>query len=205
MKTMQTFIQSNEAKPNKYVLLMVVLLGSVLLLSACGNSKPHDLDWQVQDFRYTDQQGETFGLADLKNHVWIADLMFTNCTSVCPPMTANLTKLQKRMKNEGVQAEIVSFSVDPARDTPEALAAYIDKFHADSYHWHLLTGYKEKEVQDLAKNTFHSAVQMDPNTGQVAHGTSFYLIDQTGTVVTRYNGLDPDYDKIIEDMRALLE
>lgn len=189
---------------NKAFLVMLLILISSAILSACGG-KPHDLNWPVEDFAFTDQNGRSFGLADLKNKVWVSDFIFTNCTSVCPPMTANMTKLQQKLKEAGLNAEIVSFSVDPGRDTPQALKSYVGMYGANEDNWHLLTGYTDEKIKKFAVGTFRTAVQKDPASDQVIHGTSFFLVDQTGTVVMKYNGLNPDYDKILSDIKALLK
>ncbi|MEB3102599.1 SCO family protein [Paenibacillaceae bacterium T2] len=181
---------------------MLLILISSAILSACSG-KPHDLNWPVEDFAFTDQNGQSFGLADLKNKVWISDFVYTHCTSVCPPMTANMTKLQQKLKEAGVKAEIVSFSVDPGTDTPQALKSYVGKFGANQDNWHLLTGYTDEKIQAFAQVTFKTAVQKDTASDQVIHGTSFFLIDQTATIVMKYDGLKPDYDKIVSDVKAL--
>lgn len=56
----------------------------------------------------------------MKDKVWVADFIFTSCETVCPPMTANMEKLQNMLQKEGIKdVEFVSFSVDPEVDTPE--------------------------------------------------------------------------------------
>ncbi|WP_219914242.1 SCO family protein, partial [Bacillus paranthracis] len=46
--------------------------------------------WDLETFQFTNQDGKPFGTKDLKGKVWVADFMFTNCQTVCPPMTANM-------------------------------------------------------------------------------------------------------------------
>ena len=83
-------------------------------------------NWPVEDFTYTDQNGESFGLKNLKGKVWIADFIFTNCESVCLPMTANMKKITRfESEKEGIDnIQFVSFSVDPSVDTPEVMKEY---------------------------------------------------------------------------------
>jgi protein SCO1/2 len=118
-------------------------------------------------------------------------------------LTANMAELQKDLKAAGAKAEIVSFSVDPEKDSPDALKKYIGKFKGDFTNWHALTGYSFENIQKFARQNFKSAVQKDTKSDQVIHGTSFFLADKSGTIVARYDGLDTPNDKIIKDIKAL--
>nr|WP_231893447.1 SCO family protein [Rossellomorea aquimaris] len=187
-------------------MLIVSIIG--ILLAGCSNSDfQAETNYEVKDFTYTNQNNKEVSLKDLKGQVWIADFIFTNCETVCPPMTFNLTKLQKKLKEEGVEDyKIVSFSVDPENDTPKALKEYISNFEADTSKWELLTGYKFDEVKDLAEHSFKSIVANDPNSDQMIHGTRFYLVNEEGVVVKTYSGnSDVPYDEIALDMKTLIK
>ncbi|TYS91289.1 SCO family protein [Rossellomorea aquimaris] len=190
----------------KPFLVVMTIIG--ILLAGCSNSNfQAETDYEVKEFSYTNQNNQEVGLNDLKGQVWIADFIFTNCETVCPPMTFNLSKLQEKLKKEGVEDyKIVSFSVDPENDTPDALKEYISNFEADTSKWELLTGYEFDEVKDLAEHSFRSIVADDPKSDQMIHGTSFYLVNQKGTVVKTYSGnSDVPYDEIVQDMKTLIE
>lgn len=108
----------------------------IALLSACGTSKIEDpLNYDVQSFSFQNQDHKTVSLDSLKGKVWVADFIFTNCETVCPPMTAHMTELQKQMKEENVQARIVSFSVDPENDTPEKLKKFAANYPLSLDNW----------------------------------------------------------------------
>ncbi len=183
------------------------ILFVLTLLSACGLDKPDDYDFEVQSFTYTNQDGESVSLEDLKGKVWIADFIFTNCETVCPPMTNHMASLQQNMKKEGLEnVEIVSFSVDPTVDSPEVLKEFGQKFDADFSNWHFLTGYEQSEIEALAKESFKTIVQKPQDDDQVTHGTAFYLVDQEGIVRTRYDGVsrsNEDDEEVINDIKAL--
>ncbi len=200
----------------KWPVAVIVAL-FVFVVAGCGGGSPLDnaqsngtqsqeeqeANWQVADFTYTDQDGKKFGLADLKGDVWLADFIFTNCVTVCPPMTANMVKIQKALKDNDANIPIVSFSVDPDVDTPETLQKYAKENEMDLASWHLLTGYKQEEIAEFSQESFKSIVQDDPNSDQVIHGTKFYLVDGNGKVVKMYDGLKPPVDDIIKDIKAL--
>ncbi|MFD0869893.1 BsSco [Chlamydia abortus] len=187
-------------------ILAILLASFTLLIAGCG--KPPDnskLNWPVEDFTFINQEGQNFGLADLKGKVWIADFVFTNCVTVCLPMTSNLAILQQKFREAGVDAEIVSFSVDPDRDTPEVLKAYGQNYEADFTNWHFLTGYTQEEIKKFSEGTFRSTVQNDPGSDQVIHGTAFYLVNPSGVIVSRYEGAyNTPFEQIIKDAKAIL-
>jgi protein SCO1 len=188
-----------KRKVKRFVVLLVIVL-----LAACGKTIPDAKNWPVDDFTYTDQNGKPFGLKDLKGKVWVADFIFTNCETVCPPMTAHMAKLQKMTKEKGLNVEFVSFSVDPEVDTPEKLKEYAKKFDGDLSNWHFLTGYSQQEIEEFAKKNFKTMVKKPENEDQVIHGTNFYLVDQNGTIVQTYSGIqDVPYEKILEHIEIL--
>lgn len=176
------------------------IIGLTVLLAACGDSA-------IEEFAHTDQRGEELSLGDLKGSPWLATFVFTNCTTVCPPMTFNMVGIQQELQAQGIEDyKIVAFSVDPVTDKPEVLADYLDKFNVpDPAKWHLLTGYSQDAIAAYAKDNFKAFVKNDPSSDQVVHGTSFYLIDQQGEIVHNYDGYtDVPVKEIAEDMQALL-
>src|SRR5699024_5128054 len=97
------------------------LLLFVLFVSACGDQYNGDFSYEVQDFTFTNQDGEKVSKSDLEGEFWVADFIFTNCTTVCPPMTSNMANLQDQLKEAGLEdVRLVSFSVDPERDIGRA-------------------------------------------------------------------------------------
>ncbi|ATH92081.1 cytochrome c oxidase assembly protein [Bacillus glycinifermentans] len=177
----------------------------IALLCACGTSKIEDpLNYDVQSFSFQNQDHKTVSLDSLKGKVWVADFIFTNCETVCPPMTAHMTELQKQMKEENVQARIVSFSVDPENDTPEKLKKFAANYPLSLENWDFLTGYSQADIEKFALKSFKSIVKKPENNDQVIHKTSFYLIDQKGKVVKDYDGVkDTPYEDIIADIKIL--
>jgi protein SCO1 len=97
----------------------------------------------MPDVVLTDQDGQTVHLpALLKDKIAVINTVFTTCTTICPMMGANFTRLQKLLgPRAGADVLLVSISVDPVNDTPERLKAWRDKFHSGP-GWTLLTGAK---------------------------------------------------------------
>ncbi|MEC2056608.1 SCO family protein [Peribacillus psychrosaccharolyticus] len=185
---------------------MLMILMMTLLVSACGSKEvPNANNWETEDFSFIDQNGKDFSKSDLKGKVWVADFIFTNCTTVCLPMTANLIKLQQQLKDEGIKdVEFVSFSVDPETDKPDVLKNYGTKMNADLSNWHFLTGYSQAEIEKFAFDNFKTLVKKPENETQVIHGTTFYLVDQEGTIIQDYSGTkDVPYEEIIKHIKIL--
>ncbi len=87
----------------------------------------------------------------LKGKTVLINFAFTTCVGVCPPMTANLAKVQEHLGDRvGRDIDMITITVDPIIDTPEELRKYADKFKAKP-GWYFLTGKKENVDQVLYK------------------------------------------------------
>jgi protein SCO1 len=87
----------------------------------------------------------------LKGKTVLINFAFTSCAGVCPPMTANLAKVQAYLGDRvGKDINMITISVDPATDTPEALKKYAEKFKVKP-GWYFLTGKKEDVDAVLTK------------------------------------------------------
>ncbi|WP_238941842.1 SCO family protein [Bacillus sp. REN10] len=191
-----------------YRFIILIMVTSLVLITGCSNSDfQGNMDVKMQDFTHVNQDNKEVSLKDLKGTVWIADLIFTNCTTVCPPMTKNMSELQKMLNDKGIEDyRIVSFSVDPENDTPAKLKQYISYYNADESNWDLLTGYDADYVKEFAEKNFQTLAIPEPNSNQIMHGTSFYLINKDGTIVKSYNGNeDVPFDEIVLDVKQLTE
>ena len=195
--------------------LVAVLLFAAVIVSACSNYKfKATTHYEVEDFQVTNHRGEEVGLEDFKGKPWLAMFIFTNCTTVCTPMTYNMTEVQHELIDRGVEDyNIVAFSVDPATDKPAVLTDYLKRYDVpDESKWNLLTGYDQKFIEQFALNSFKTLVRMptDPKDNQVLHQSLFFLVDENGVAVKNYTGASMDgeeisYDTIAIDMETLIE
>lgn len=88
----------------------------------------------IPQFEFTNSDGNTVTLDNLKGKVWVADFIFTTCTMACPMMTGNMNIVHKKFKkNDNVR--LVSISVYPEYDTPEVLKNYASQYDADTEKW----------------------------------------------------------------------
>jgi protein SCO1/2 len=157
--------------------------------------------WQAPEFSYPNQNGKTVTLAVLDGKVTIADFIFTQCVSVCPRITAKMVLLQHRIPDENLR--FVSFSVDPAHDTPEVLAKYQAKWNAKESRWLLLSTQPDTLSKTVAG--MRVAVQKtDSGTDPIIHSSMFFLIDQKRQVRGIYSSEDDTaVDRLMKDAHEL--
>lgn len=145
----------------------------------------------VPPFVLTDSSSQPFNGARLKGNVWLASFFFASCNGPCPRMNSLIYGLQERTYSyKGLQ--IVSITVDPERDTPDALASYARRYKADPERWHFLTG-DRAAISALARDAFQVG---ELDTAQT-HSTRVFLVDRAG----RVRGQFPTAEK--EDIDAL--
>src|SRR5262249_17465749 len=82
----------------------------------------------VPAFQLTNQNGQPFGSGQLAGKIWIADFVYTTCPGPCPMISNRMSELQKPLEKSDVH--LVSFSVDPEKDTPGVLRDYAGKLQA---------------------------------------------------------------------------
>ncbi|WP_106497785.1 SCO family protein [Lentibacillus sp. Marseille-P4043] len=178
----------------------------LIILSACGEEYEGDFSYKVKDFTFTDQTGEKISKDDFTGSFWVADFVFTNCETVCPPMTSNMVRLQNQLSDAGLNdVQLASFSVDPKRDTPEALTEFAKSRGATNLdNWHLFTGYDFDTIKEFSIKSFKSALEKVPDSDQFMHATSFFLVSPEGNAIKRYDGRKPgDMKKIVQDIKDM--
>lgn len=180
--------------------LLISLLISMLCSCACAPKHKLDIYGQVPDFQLTAQDGEIFQEASLKGHVWIADFIYTTCPGPCPRMSSHMSALQKATAATP-DIRLVSFTVDPAHDSPPVLAAYASRYQANPARWVFLTG-KQETLQQLSREAF----KLSDVDSSMNHSTRFVLVDQKGRVRGYYGTMTGDPVKqIAADARQLRE
>jgi protein SCO1/2 len=179
-------------------LIGTVAIACSLLLAACTEPAHLDVMSQVRPFHLTAQTGETFDSKSLEGHVWVADFFFTTCPGPCPMMSQKLSEVQRRTADLP-EVKLVSFTVDPATDTPAVLTTYSKHFKADPARWTFLTG-PIAALDDLGRNSF----KLNPVDGSTTHSTRFALVDRRMQVRGYYSMDEDDFlPKLIKDIRAL--
>jgi len=112
----------------------------------------------IPDVEVLDQDGNAlhFYRDLIKDKTVAINFIFTNCTTICPPLAATFARVQKEMGDKvGKDVHFISISVDPLTDTPERLKAWGAKFKAGA-GWTFVTG--EKQEMDKLLNALGAAV-----------------------------------------------
>ncbi|MFS0672276.1 SCO family protein [Ornithinibacillus sp. 179-J 7C1 HS] len=191
-------------------LLFLLVFGLILILAACSSTKSEgDFSYKVEDFNYTNQNGDLVSKSDLEGKVWIADFIYTTCETECPQMTYNKQKIERALQDEGIDdVEFVSFSIDPENDTPEVLKEYgeVRGIEFDKDNWTFLTGYDFDTIKEFAVTSFKTPVEQMQDDS-LAHGVSLTIVNQEGNAIKRYNGLyltEEQITEIVEFIDGLL-
>jgi protein SCO1/2 len=144
------------------------------------------------DFALTDQNGSRFLLREQRGKVVLLFFGYTTCPDACPAMLAKLASVYKALGQKKSRVLTVFVSVDPARDTPEALKKYLAYFPINAAG---LTGTKE-EIDAVVKQygAYYEIEKSDSALGyHINHSTTLYVIDQSGEVKLRFKHTDrPD-------------
>jgi protein SCO1/2 len=157
----------------------------------------------VPAFQLVNQNGQPFGSAQLAGKIWIADFIYTTCPGPCPMISSRMSELQKPLGKSDVH--LVSFSVDPEKDTPQVLRGYAEKLQADPARWDFLTGL-QSAIYKLSHDGFKLAVSDGSDErGIPVHSTRMVLVDRHGQIRGYYDATEPDaVTKLLADTNHLL-
>jgi len=147
----------------------------------------------VKDFSLINQDGQTFGLQDLKGNYWITNFILTRCSGPCPIISTKMAGLQKEYENVE-DLKFVSFSVDPDYDQPAVLKKYAERYKAKKDRWFFLTG-KRDDIYDLIRESFHLPTDdrdfdQDNDDLEILHSLHFVLVDPMGEIKGYFNSND---------------
>lgn len=189
----------------KRQILIMLITGVILILSACGPKYEGDYSYPVGDFTFTNQNGEQFSKSELEGKIWIADFIYTTCETECPQMTYSKQKIDRALKEEGIEdVEFVSFSIDPEVDSPEVLKEYgeVRGIDFEKDNWTFLTGYDFDTIKEFAVKSFKIPVEkMDDS---YMHGVQLSIVSPEGNAIKHFNGFTLT-DEQIQEMVAFIE
>lgn len=154
---------------------------------------------EIPDVAVLDQHGNKlhFYTDLIKDKTVAINFIFTNCTTICPPLAATFQRLQREMGDKvGKDVHLISISVDPVTDTPERLKAWGAKFKAGP-GWTFVTG--EKQEMDKLLNALGAAVSKRED-----HTPALIIGNDAKGVWTRTYGLAkiPQIMGVIQDVIA---
>ena len=188
-----------------------LLLGLCVLLAACSE---RSADWSLYNvrghlpdltFTLAGAGGKTVTHESLRGKTVLLFFGYASCPDICPTTMAQLSNVLQQLGDQADQVRIVFVSVDPHRDTPDMLQAYVDAFNRQAIG---LTG-TEKQIADLARR-YRVAYQIEkPRPGDsadvydVTHSRGVYIFDGRGRA--RLLASDTDtVDAMVHDLKQLL-
>jgi protein SCO1/2 len=185
-------------RPVLWGLFAVFLLGIPLVAALTARARQTTLPvlGAVPGMALVDQNGRPFTTDTMTGKIWIVDFVFTNCSAVCPRLTAEMKKLADLTHAVDLApVALLSVTVDPERDTPEVLARYARSVGADYSTWKFVTG-PTVFVEQAVVQGFKIAIERNgsdaaPSTFDIIHGMSFILVDAQGRIRGYYDSNDP--------------
>ncbi len=185
--------------------------GKYFLLDSLGylGNFPEDengksLPQPVRDWRYVTQLGDTVTNKDLLGQVYVVDFFFTSCPTICPTVKAQMLRIYERFADRK-DFKLVSFTIDPKRDTPEAMKAFAEKIGIQAHdRWWFLWG--DRFVTYELDADYLSIAEENPDApGGFDHSGYIVLVDRAGYVRAYGSGLKTEeVDHLMENIELLL-
>ena len=195
--------------PSRRLLLSAALAGALILLAGCDQaSKPAfkgiDLTGAAyaRELKLPDQDGRERTLGDFKGKVLVIFFGYTQCPDVCPTTLAELAQVKKALGPDGDKVQGLFVTVDPERDTPELLKAYLQSFDPSFV---ALRG-SEEQTKAVAKEfkVFYAKVPgKTEGSYTMDHTAASFIFDTQGRVrvFSRYGS---GAQALVDDIKLLL-
>ena len=148
----------------------------MLVLVSCGEPKykgtllPEPIT--APEITLTNADGELVNLSDYRDKIVLLYFGYTFCPDVCPASMSVLGQVQREMDDKAEDIQVIMVTVDPERDTPEALGKYVTHFHPSFVGLSGSLGEIDQVVEDFG-------VYYERHEGTAATG---YLVDHTARV-----------------------
>ena len=144
------------------------------------------------------EEGNKIVLNDLKGKKQIMAMIFTTCTYACPLIVNDMKKIESQIKRNDVNFLLIS--IDPKRDTPEALKKYAENNKLDLKKWRLLTA-DETSVSELAA-VLGFKYNQEPD-GSFSHSNIINVLNEKGEVAYQHFGLNQDVQDVLDNIKKL--
>lgn len=176
------------------VLALCAVMGAYLLFTyVIKPAEPLPKLGAAPAFEMNDIHGNSVSLASTEGKARLVYFYFANCPDVCPPTTFLLSGVQDKLREQGklgTEAEMISITFDPERDTPEVIEEFAGRLNAQFDGWHFLRGDEEATTQ-LARD-FGVGVKKLEEENTFIHTNVIILVDQDGEIRQWINGNDED-------------
>ncbi len=160
---------------------------SLGLLAGCGNSNAlpfkHGKDMSNEivgrNFKLKDPQGHPVTLSSFRGFMPMIFFGFTQCPAVCPTALARAAQIKKLMGSEGDSFQVVFITLDPERDTPQVIDAYVKAF--DPTFVALSGSLEETAATAKEFGVFFEKVPLG-DTYTISHTATSYVYDTRGVL-----------------------
>jgi protein SCO1/2 len=173
-----------------------------LILGACAppTLAGTELDAiEAPDFTLTDGvSGRAVTLSAQRGQVVALTFLFTTCPDVCPLTASRFRAAQEELHADASRVTFIAVSVDPDRDTPEAVRVF-SAAHGLASNWYYLVGGRAQ----LAPVWAAYGIGVQAGSNSVTHNDAVYLIDRRGRERVLLHSEDLAAD-LVNDLRALL-
>lgn len=187
--------------------LGLALLAAVIWFAAARPVKVLPRIKPLPPFALEDQYGLPINGSDLLGRTAIINFTYTGCGEACAAQRAGLVALREALRAEGrLGGEVIflTVSIDPARDTREALQTYAAQLGADRATWRFVTG-DPAELKALIGGELGIYYAQPDAAGQIAHEQNVLLVDGNGLFRARYDGAQLSQAKLLRDIGMVRE
>ena len=168
-----------------------------------------------KDLEGINRDGKTVHLSELRDKIWVAGYLYTDCPSGCLGLAAYMADLNK-IYGDRPDFQLVSISLNPAGDTPEKMDAFVKTNGVDVDNWWFLTGDEEKirkymlryfKLYSVRENTDPALIAAE---GKFSHDQRLVLVDGKANVRGYYRVMDAqmgamELERLKADIQRLLE
>lgn len=147
-----------------------------------------------EDVSLVTQNGDPYKFKDADKKLKLVEFMYINCPDICPTTTQKMNLLKKELEKAGVfgdKIQFITITIDPYKDTPEALTTYMKNFEIkDDGNWIFLTGDPNNIKQDLKE--IESVAEpfkfqfRDPGDGYYVHTSLTFLVDENNEFIKKF-------------------
>ncbi len=177
----------------RVIFVGVAIIALITLIVTIGNRpSPATAGTGIQDeFSLVERSGRAVTRADLLDQYVVANFVFTSCSTKCLAVLDRMANVQ-RLAADAPDVRLLSLTIDPRTDSPEALAKFANRFGADPNRWLFLTGDKA-ELDRLTQSILgpNSEAMADFTHLGFANTTQIVLINPQGQACASFNGMDP--------------
>lgn len=139
--------------------------------------------YSVPEFNLVSSDGTPITADSMDSTIYVMSFFFATCPTICPAMNFHLNEIESRFKGYE-NFKLLSITVDPAKDSVEALAAYAKMRNYNTDKWLFATG-EQTEIYELAKKVYLNAFEDQTAEGGFLHSTNAILVDWNGHIRSR--------------------